>query len=309
MMIIFLILYWEKENNNFEKMPITAAFFNDLKNENSSVTNLCSPFYETSSQYTAFINNIKYPRFVPLYLNKSINFKCLNRNKHVYKILFWTKPNWLNDQNLGKIKPFVQQNCPVTNCELTSDIKKLYESELVITHMRDKIKPFPKYRLNRQRWLFMLYESPVHADFYGKYNGFFNMTSTYRLDSDFSDFYESASSFEWKLNRNFNERYNFSQNKTEFAAAVISNCFDNSQRLELINELKKHIPVTIFGSCGTSACPTHFRNGTVAECKQIIGTEYRFYFAFENSICNDYITEKFFGMLSYDIIPIVLGNF
>ena len=41
---------------------------------------------------------------------------------------------------------------------------------------------------------------------------------------------------------------------------------------------------------------------------KILEKDYRFYLAFENSNCKDYITEKFFrNGLSHDIIPIVMG--
>ena len=33
-----------------------------------------------------------------------------------------------------------------------------------------------------------------------------------------------------------------------------------------------------------------------------------FYLAFENSICTDYVTEKFYGTLGMDIVPIVRGG-
>ncbi len=33
-----------------------------------------------------------------------------------------------------------------------------------------------------------------------------------------------------------------------------------------------------------------------------------FNFSFENSFCDDYVTEKFFKVLEYDIIPVVLGS-
>ncbi len=285
-----------------EKIPTL-----DLLNYNESFLETCNPIFQTSFQYSALIDGVEYPKgSVPLYLNKSINFECLNRNKHLFKILFWTKPNWLNDEFFGKFKS--EQNCPVLNCEVVEDKKMVYESELVITHMRDKIQKLPKRRLPNQRYVFMLYESPVHSDFYGEYNDFYNLTSTYKIDSDFPGFYEATSSFEWKLNENFDERYNFSKNKNEFAVAVISNCHDNSQRLELISELQKYVSVKVFGNCGTNSCPTHFKNGTLGQCKEIIGAEYKFYFAFENSICTDYITEKFFEILRYDIIPVVLGK-
>ena len=37
-------------------------------------------------------------------------------------------------------------------------------------------------------------------------------------------------------------------------------------------------------------------------------SKYKFYLSFENSFCDDYVTEKFFKVLNYDIVPIVLGG-
>lgn len=36
--------------------------------------------------------------------------------------------------------------------------------------------------------------------------------------------------------------------------------------------------------------------------------DYKFYLAFENSICHDYITEKFYNALQYRTVPIVYGG-
>lgn len=33
-----------------------------------------------------------------------------------------------------------------------------------------------------------------------------------------------------------------------------------------------------------------------------------FFFSFENSLCDDYVTEKFFKIFDYDIVPIVFGH-
>ena len=78
--------------------------------------------------------------------------------------------------------------------------------------------------------------------------------------------------------------------KYEFAVAVISNCGNTemAKRMEYINELRKYINVDVFGKCG-KPCPTHFRvNNMKGDCKDIIGKEYKFYFAFENSFCSEY---------------------
>ena len=112
----------------------------------------------------------------------------------------------------------------------------------------------------------------------------------------------------WEYNANFNETKNFSAEKVGFAAAIISNC-DASHRLNYIKELQNYIKVDIFGNCGRK-CPAMSKVNPkiVDDCKQIISTDYKFYFSFENSICKDYITEKFFSILRYNVIPVVYGG-
>ena len=52
-------------------------------------------------------------------------------------------------------------------------------------------RELPKYRTPKQRWIFIAYESPyMFNEDYSPFNGFFNLTSTYRADSDFLTSYE-----------------------------------------------------------------------------------------------------------------------
>ena len=69
-----------------------------------------------------------------------------------------------------------------------------------------------------------------------------------------------------------------------------------------------YISVNIFGKCGTPCPSVSSFEPRLTNCKEIVAYEYKFYFAFENSVCKDYITEKFFQILSYPIIPVVLGG-
>ena len=62
------------------------------------------------------------------------------------------------------------------------------------------------------------------------------------------------------------------------------------------------MPVDIYGDCGTHKCPED------VGCFQYISDTYKFYISFENSLCKDYVTEKFFQAMSHDILPIVYGG-
>ncbi len=62
------------------------------------------------------------------------------------------------------------------------------------------------------------------------------------------------------------------------------------------------IQIDVYGKCGRKKCPLN------EDCKAFISKEYKFYLAFENSVCTDYITEKFFNILRHDIVPVVWGG-
>ena len=66
-------------------------------------------------------------------------------------------------------------------------------------------------------------------------------------------------------------------------AWLVSNCQTSSQRELYVKELQKHVPVDIFGRCGKPLKCTKGRD----ECFEEIVQQYKFYLAFENSLCKD----------------------
>ena len=69
----------------------------------------------------------------------------------------------------------------------------------------------------------------------------------------------------------------------------------------------------IFGECGPKSCGKNKNMGHLYSldedpCFNMVNRNYRFYIAFENAICKDYITEKTYNALKLNTIPIVLGG-
>ena len=88
--------------------------------------------------------------------------------------------------------------------------------------------------------------------------------------------------------------------------------FTESDREDYVKELEKYFPVHIYGGCGTCSCPENDCGSTYnikSKCLDFISENYMFYLSFENSICLDYVTEKFFKALNVGILPIVLGKY
>ena len=88
-------------------------------------------------------------------------------------------------------------------------------------------------------------------------------------------------------------------NKTKDILWFVSNCRnDRTNRLAYAQSLANvtKLKIDIIGKCG--------KNKTKGKANL---QDYKFYLAFENSFCQDYITEKFFKVLHSGTIPIVRG--
>lgn len=116
----------------------------------------------------------------------------------------------------------------------------------------------------------------------------FNLTATYRWDSDIPSPYGYFMEYNPPLPRI--ER-NYAVGKNKKVAWFVSNCYAMSNRLAYAKELAKHILVDIYGYCGNLSCP---RSSNEKECYKMLEKDYKFYLAFENARCLYYITEKFF---------------
>ena len=83
----------------------------------------------------------------------------------------------------------------------------------------------------------------------------------------------------------------YSQGKTELVAWMVSNCAAQP-RMAFVQNLKKYIKVDVFGRC-SGKFGQHRGCRNLAACLKT----FKFYLAFENALCEDYITEKYWGRL------------
>ena len=145
-------------------------------------------------------------------------------------------------------------------------------------------------------------------------NGLFNWTMTYRLDSDIVQPYgwiEPLDAF--GLNpkpetisgaiKMIADRSLVSK-KTKLVAWMVSNCASKNLREKYVNALAKHVSIDVYGDCGSLRCD----RDDMAGCYAMIERDYKFYISFENSFCDDYVTEKLYSILNLDVVPIVLGG-
>ncbi len=207
-------------------------------------------------------------------------------------ILLWNPPPWAHAP--GPLSP-------TSTVSLTYDRGTLPRAAAVVFHIPTL---GPTLRLPKpagQRWVAWSMESdgmyPQLAD--PEYLAAFDLTMTYRLDSDVPVPYVDAGLLA-RLTGPPRAA------KTEAAPAVFfaSNANERSGRTEYVRELMRHLPVDSYGRCLQNRALVDDRG---PESKRETIARYRFTLAFENSCTRDYVTEKFFAPLVVGSVPVVLG--
>lgn len=135
-----------------------------------------------------------------------------------------------------------------------------------------------------QIWILYSQESPFHS---GE-STYVNWTMTYRQDSDAVLPSEKWVYYNESVKAKQPEK-NYAKGKSKKVAWFVSNCWAKNDRAGYAKELKKYIDVDIYGRCGDKSCPRE-----ESKCLELLKRKYKFYLAFENSNCRDYITEKLF---------------
>ena len=240
------------------------------------------------------------------------NAKCQSNDTKI--ILFYT--SWFGDKpwpdlaspehNLSLV------NCPEKKCNITYNVYDIGKSDLVIFHAadmrrfvsRNELQQIQTYRCPSQRMVFLSLESPQSAPINDVDipDGFFNWAITFKTDSDVYFPYGSYSRL--PSAENPPPLIDYAASKSKFVMWAVSHC--GTIREKYVKKLLNYINVDIYGNCShiyeqNNQCPRS------SYCEDIF-KPYKFTLAFENGVCTDYITEKFWVALQRNSVPIVLAR-
>ncbi|XP_026729646.1 alpha-(1,3)-fucosyltransferase C-like [Trichoplusia ni] len=247
-------------------------------------------------------------------------------------ILLWTKQDNIPFKYMGKGRSgFIERKCPYTNCIVTGD-RKLLNSVLdfdVIAFAGPELwnankSSMPSERLPYQKYVFASIESPHNYPLcIFAFDGYFNWTWTYKLDSDIRwgyivirDIHNKIvgpkTDMHWlrqdqmsPVNETFKRQL---KSKTKAAVWFVSNCYTRSVREGFIIKLGRvlynyNLKLAVYGRCGYLNCSREEQD----RCDKIVRERFYFYLAFENAFSEDYVTEKLLTPLQNNAVPIVYG--
>ena len=219
-------------------------------------------------------------------------------------ILLWTP--WFNDKwplRYGNMK------CGHVQCHLTDNHSQYWDSDAVIFHgasskiTNRRYYPSRYHRGTYQLWVYNSMENPFVTDSESRrlssfHNNLFHVMMTYSQDADIISCYGRAYQGRHK---NYDPHRNYAKGKTKLIAWIASACYPG--RTNFVRQLNKYIPIDMFGKCGNKICKRD------SSCGKQLARDYKFYLSFENFICKDYITEKFYrNAIDNNLIPIVVGG-
>ncbi|XP_064841654.1 alpha-(1,3)-fucosyltransferase 4-like [Oncorhynchus masou masou] len=210
-------------------------------------------------------------------------------------LLLWTHP-------FGRYRrlPDCEARFGIRGCVLTDDRRMYPGADAIIMHHREIVTNATALpsdpRPRGQKWIWMNFESPSHTRGLRQFEGVFNLTMTYRTDSDIFLPYGYLVT---RLRPHANAPPHTRPRRPHLLAWVISNWSESQARVAYYRRLVNYVDVDVFGRAGVP----------LPEDSTVVRTvrRYLFYLALENSQHPDYITEKLWNSLLAGAVPVVLG--
>lgn len=225
-----------------------------------------------------------------------------------------------------KRKSFTAMNCEYQNCYIVHNrdyFEDVTDYDAILFNPLGISEDLPLARSDNQLYVFVALEPSAYLPLHGKWNWFFNYTWSYKLNSDISYPYfvvrnrrgevvGPTTKPRWIKSETMKSApksvIEKLQNKTIAVAWFVTNC-GNHKRLGYAHKLngilnQDNLIVDIYGGCGNKVCP----RDKFEDCVELVEKNYYFYLSFENSYCEDYVTEKLMTALDHYTVPVVLGG-
>lgn len=273
------------------------------------------------------------PSYVPqhnvdIYTEDPVPIEQKITNNRTIHILFWNSYfNWpyYDKHEFDTVDAVVFHGNDLYNTNMMADLEKL------------------KQQRTKQKFVFFTKESPRSGPEmnYEVFNNCFNLTMTYRLDADVNIPYgrivkrhtdSKNSSGKYNVNDATPSKWmqydelkvsddisggDFGYRNKDIAW-IVSHCKTDSLREKYVNDLREatKLQIDVYGKCGDKE---HRLSPEVKDdvdstltsredlYKKVL-SKYKFYLSFENTFCQDYITEKFFLAMNAGALPIVYGG-
>lgn len=198
--------------------------------------------------------------------------------------------------------------CRYNRCSFVDNMTRADAVVFAARSVRDH--PMTDYaRPAGQRWVFYTYDPSI---VYYKLQrpdviSAFNWSMTYQLHSSFPLLFGQLRRRSPPV-KDYESIYSGKRNTT---AWFVSHCSTWSKREIYVERMRKLMDIHIFGLCGDRKCGLiHYRLNDSTLCLPMLSQQYKFYLAFENAFCQDYVSEKFFKLFEdVDVIPVVRGGF
>uniref|UniRef100_A0A8C4SP92 Fucosyltransferase n=1 Tax=Erpetoichthys calabaricus TaxID=27687 RepID=A0A8C4SP92_ERPCA len=190
---------------------------------------------------------------------------------HTIKILIW---NWPHNKKPNIIENMCAKLYGIPGCHMTTNRSAFKQADVVFFRHVDiypSVTSLPQEkRPKQQMWIWMSMESPNIYTPYGK------------------------------LIPNTDQHYTIPKKGSCLAAWVVSNYKKHHKRTSIVKSLQNYMTIDIYGKGNGKPLSPETLQGTISK--------YPFYLAFENSVHQDYITEKLWrNSFMSGSVPVVFG--
>ncbi|GFT84674.1 alpha-(1,3)-fucosyltransferase 11 [Nephila pilipes] len=248
-----------------------------------------------------------------IFLNRIESVKN-SSNKNLPLIIWWSDLLYPHEENITEIK------CQSGKC-LSSKRRKFQNDRdpvaFIIYGTDFSGEKLPLPRKSNHLWALLHEESPMNNYIFSHLPGIklFNYTATFSRESDFpltTQFIPSVEYFNERKPVPIVEKNKYRKKGLAPVLYLQSHCNVASDRDRYVKQLMNFIQVDSYGKClHNKDLPPQLLSTDTYDKEELFSfiSKYKFHIAFENAICEDYITEKLYRSLYVGSVPIYKGSY